>query len=124
MQMVRLVTGFVIVFGLLGLLALFCRRTSARNPSAIRNSVLLKFPFPFRVNRRESADSAPAHLRLLKRLNLTPTHQLHLISTESAKLLICTHPQGCSVLQQNARTDTDERGEAGKFLAELRRHAG
>lgn len=123
--MVQLVTGFVIVFGLLGLLAFFCRHKSARNPTAVRSSALLKFPFrSFRVNRRESVESAPARLLIQKRVNLTPTHQLHLISTESATLLICTHPQGCSVLQENVRTETDERSETGKFLAELRRHAG
>ncbi len=123
--MVQLVTGFVIVFGLLGLLAFFCRHKSGRNPSAVRTSALLKFPFPsFRVSRREPAESAPAHLFVLKRVNLTPTHQLHLISTESANLLICTHPQGCSVLPENARTETGERSETGNFLAELRRHAG
>lgn len=123
--MVQLVSGFVIVFGLLGLLAFFCRRKSARNPSTIGNSALLKFPFrSFGVHRRESGEGAPAHLRVQKRVNLTPTHQLHLISTASANLLICTHPQGCSILQENARTETDERSESSKFLAELRTHAG
>lgn len=123
--MVRLVTGFAVVFGLLGLLALFCRRRNARNPSAVRSPALLKFPLPsLRFKRRDSAEGTLARLRVLKRVNLTPTHQLHLISIDSASLLICTHPQGCTVLQQSALTDAEEAGEGGRFLAELRRHAG
>lgn len=123
--MVRLVAGFGVVFGLLGLLAFYCRRRNGRKPLPIKSSVLLKFAFPnFRVKARDYADGPQAHLRVLKRISLTPTHQLHLISTDSTTLLICTHPQGCSVLQQSASPETDHCGENGGFLAELRRHAG
>ena len=123
--MVQLVTGFVIVFGLLGLLAFFCRHKSARNPTAVRSSALLKFPFrSFRVKARDYPDGTPAHLRVLKRISLTPTHQVHLISTDSATLLVCTHPQGCAILQQDVRPEAADGGEKGGFLAELRRHAG
>lgn len=124
--MVRLVTGFATVFGLLGLLALFCRRRGGRNSFAVRNSALLKFPFPpFRLKKRDSAESTCTQLRVLKRISLTATHQLHLISIDSTHLLICTHPQGCSVLQQSGRGESEEPGEgSGRFLAELRRHAG
>jgi hypothetical protein len=121
--MVQLVTGFAVVFGLLGLLALFCRRGKATSPSFIRRSASLKFPLPFlRVNRCDPSDT-PAPLRVMKRVSLTPTHQLHLISIDSTSLLICTHPQGCSVLHQGAEKQ-QECSEGVRFLAELRRHAG
>jgi hypothetical protein len=121
---VRLVAGFAVVFGLLAVLALLCRRRNARNTSPIRTSSL-RFSFPaFLIKRSELAERKSARLHVLKRVTLTPTHQLHLISTDSASFLICTHPQGCFVLQQDTGRQERECGEGNHFLAELRRHAG
>lgn len=124
--MVQLVTGFATVFSLLGALALFCRRRSARGaPAAAGRLALLKFPLPsFRFNRGGTGESAYTQLRLLKRVSLTPTHQLHLISIDCASLLLCTHPQGCSVLQQSSQAEAGMTGDGSAFLAELKRHAG
>ena len=123
--MVQLVTGFATVFGLLGALALFCRRRNARiASSAIAKSALLKFPLSsFRFRKRDTPESGSAQLRVLKRVSLTPTHHLHLISIDSTSLLICTHPQGCSLLQSSP-AEAGMAGGGAAFLAELRRHAG
>lgn len=121
----RLVAGFVVVFGLLALLALLCRRRNAQNRPAFRTSALLGFPFSsFLLKRYKTGESKSPRLHVLRRVSLTPTHQLHLVSTDTASFLICTHPQGCSVLQQDTRSEEKERGEGGRFLAELKRHAG
>lgn len=122
--MVQLVTGFATVFGLLGALALFCRRRNARTAPSATRSALVKFPLSsFRFRRRDTPESVSAQLRVLKRVSLTPTHQLHLISIDSTSLLICTHPQGCSLLQSSP-AEAGLAGGGAAFLAELRRHAG
>ena len=122
--MVQLVTGFATVFGLLGALALFCRSRNARTvPSTITKTALLKFPLSsFRFRRSDTPENVSMQLRVLKRVSLTPTHQLHLISIDSTSLLICTHPQGCSLLQSSPAEAVP--GDGAAFLAELRRHAG
>src|SRR5215467_13511217 len=123
--MVRLVAGFAVVFGLLALLALFCRRRNARSPRAVRTSGLLGFPFSsLLVKKYEAAGSKSARLHVSRRVSLTPAHQLHLVSTDNASFLICTHPQGCSVLQQETKSQEKDSGEGGHLLTELRRHAG
>lgn len=38
-------------------------------------------------------------LRVLRRVNLTGTHQVHLIRASDEMFLVCTHPHGCSLLR-------------------------
>jgi hypothetical protein len=134
MQVIRLIAAFAFVFGLLGLFAFVSRRKSKPNRFAISQFRGLNWPSSLlRLKRKESVDGKPAPLRVLKRTSLTPTHHLHLVSIHSTRLLICTHPSGCTVLHE----DEDAESELGKgshqpangcangdrFLAEMSRHA-
>ncbi len=128
MQILRLVTAFGFVFGLLGLLVFVSRRRSGKGPLAVRPVQAIKFPFtPFSLLGRKPVNASggkPAPIRVVKRISLTPSHQLHLVSTDSANLLICTHPAGCTVLQDTTNSKTGEYADGGRFLAEMKRHAG
>jgi hypothetical protein len=94
MESLRLVFAFFSVFGLLGLLYYFSRRwkTTRSFRSAtigLRLSELLGSKTPGQT------DSLKVH----RRLHLTATHQLHLVVSDDQKLLICTYPQGCTLVQ-------------------------
>jgi flagellar biogenesis protein FliO len=36
----------------------------------------------------------------LERLSLSPQHSLHLVEIDGSRLVVATHPQGCSLLKE------------------------
>jgi hypothetical protein len=48
---------------------------------------------------------APVQLTVLKRSRLTPNHQLHLVIAMDQQILLCTHPQGCSIVPLVSKPD-------------------
>jgi hypothetical protein len=95
MDFLRVAVALITVFGLLGLLYFVSSREKARATLRSRCTQLM-WPQKFRmVVNGTDADS----LRVLRRVNLTGTHQLHLICTSHGVFLVCTHPQGCSLLR-------------------------
>jgi hypothetical protein len=53
----------------------------------------------FRFSTRNKIKEVSGHsIVLCARLPLTPQHQLHLIETMEALVLVCTHPHGSSVV--------------------------
>jgi len=114
MDILRFLAAILIVFGLLGALYYLSKR-GRRLPGL---PGFLKFSLGAAVSRtvRNSPDSGD-RLRVLKRVNLTPTHQIHLVQLDKESLLLCTHPQGCTVLHSPDSQAPDNR------LAEVQRHA-
>ena len=54
------------------------------------------------LNRRRIPVGGATHLRLEGRVPLTANHSLHLVYFEGARLLVATHPGGCTVLQSQS----------------------
>jgi flagellar biosynthetic protein FliO len=42
-------------------------------------------------------------LQTIERLALSPHHSLHLVQIDGRRLVVATHPQGCSLLTEMAR---------------------
>lgn len=116
METWRVVVGLAVVFGLLALLRRLAARTSGRGAWRLLGS-RPTLGSVLRIVRRTDATEP---LRLVRRLNLTATHQLHVVADESATLLICTHPQGCTVLRKRALEATLSHSERA---TRLRKHA-
>ena len=93
----------LLVLGLLGLLWWFAKRMNAGS-GALRFS-LSKANLP----RKFWGDSEkPVDVAVLQRVHLTASHQLHLVRAGDRRVLICTHPQGCSVLMTGHITNHEE----------------
>lgn len=106
MDLFRVILAFVTVFCLLGFLYFLSNRAKTRAPrllASARSACSGKFrPHP---NRKSAAE-----LDILRRVSLTPTHQLHLVKTAQEIFLVCTHPQGCTVLKtQDADPHANDR---------------
>lgn len=54
------------------------------------------------LNRRRIPAGGQTHLRLEGRVPLTANHSLHLVYFEGSRLLVATHPGGCTVLQSQS----------------------
>ncbi|MBV9085790.1 MAG: hypothetical protein JOZ62_24205 [Acidobacteriaceae bacterium] len=109
MQLVRIATAFLLVFGLLGVLYAYSRR---KKPGyAGWQSLFPSFGTVLSRSARPKRSATPP-LDVLRRISLTPTHKLHLISTTAGQLLVCTHPNGCTVLNSSPAAEGEaSRGE-------------
>jgi hypothetical protein len=109
--------AMIAVFGLLGLLYSVAGRAQRRIPRALSESRRI-WSRKFRVS---ESSNKPVHLQVLRRVNLTATHQLHLISTTEDLFLVCTHPHGCTLLRgRHARAHAVEESAAPE---EIERYA-
>jgi hypothetical protein len=95
MDFLRTVLALATVFGLLGLLYFISNR--ARTRTSLRAGVVRAI-WPQGIRVRGAAGEA-ASLKILRRLNLTSTHQLHLVCATEGTFLVCTHPHGCTLLR-------------------------
>lgn len=50
------------------------------------------------LNRRRPAAQSHSDLRLEGRMPLTPNHSLHVVRYRGSRVLVATHPAGCSML--------------------------
>jgi hypothetical protein len=83
--------------GLLGFLRWFAPKC------AFKRFGLLRLPFSDGSPHREV--QTPVQLSVLKRSHLTPNHQLHLVTAMGQQILLCTHPQGCSIIPFDSQPD-------------------
>lgn len=114
MDILRFLAAILIVFGLLGALHFL----SKRGGKSHRLLGFLKFSLGAAGSRTVQGAAANGdQLRILKRLNLSATHQVQLLQIDKETLLLCTHPQGCTVL----RSSDDQ--ASGNRLAEVQRRA-
>ena len=93
MEFLRVLVGLLVVFGLLGALHYFSKRLDR-----IR---LAKFLDRMPAVRRSPGMTKPASseiLRVFQRKSLTASHQVHVLGFGDEELLVCTHPQGCTLL--------------------------
>jgi flagellar biogenesis protein FliO len=44
--------------------------------------------------------SRGGHLLSLERLSLSPQHSLHVVEIDGSRLVVATHPQGCTLLKE------------------------
>lgn len=110
MDVFRLAVGFLIVFGLLALLLVVSRRSKQKRTSFVNALMLLKSG-SFRLRRemdRKIGSASATSLQVERQHRLTPSHQLHVITWGGQRLLICTHPQGCTLLEQVSHTTGNE----------------
>lgn len=115
MDFLRAASALISVFGLLGLLYFVSNR--ARNRATLPARIV-RCIWPQRL-RVCGARTEPAPLKVLRRVNLNATHQLHLIRAIGETFLICTHPHGCALLR-----GADVAGQEGNAAESLQRHAG
>lgn len=114
MDILRFLVAIIVVFGLLGALYVLSKR--GRKFAGLPG--FLKFSLgPAGSRTLQPPVVSGDALRVIKRLNLSPTHQLHLLQIEEESVLLCTHPQGCTVLRS-----TEDRPNAAR-LAEVQRRA-
>jgi hypothetical protein len=81
--------------GLLGFLRWFAQKRNLKCLGLFRLSFVKGSPH------REM--QTPIQLSVLKRSQLTPNHQLHLVIAMGQQILLCTHPQGCSIIPFDAK---------------------
>jgi hypothetical protein len=96
----REILSLCVVFLLLGLTLWKLRRRSGRLPMAwlmmawMPGRNFLSTKFAGRPRRAEPL------LETLERLTLTPQHTLHVLRLRNRQIVVATHPQGCTVLDQ------------------------
>lgn len=116
MDFFRAVWALATVFGLLGLLYFLSSR--ARNRSRLRAGAIRAI-WP-QTTRARGPQNEATSLKILRRLNLTGTHQLHLISATEGTFLVCTHPHGCTLLRAS---DAAAAAKEGAATEPTQRHA-
>jgi hypothetical protein len=117
MDLFRAAWALATVFGLLGLLCFLSKQAKTTNRLRA-GAIRAIWPQAMRARR---AQNEAASLKILRRLNLTGTHQLHLISAMEGTFLVCTHPHGCTLLRAN---DAGSAAQMGGAAAEpTQRHA-
>ena len=94
------IASSLFVIGLLYGLLLLARRAAVGKPISFGplNKPRL-FSFPRRSN--PGGDDQKS-LCVLKQVVLTPSHRLHLVRVTGEKVLLCTHPHGCTVIPATA----------------------
>lgn len=95
MDFLRVALALITVFGLLGLLYSISNRAKTK---ATLRSRCARLIWPQKLRLAGNAADGDA-LRVLRRVNLTGTHQVHLIRAKDEMFLVCTHPHGCSLLR-------------------------
>jgi hypothetical protein len=116
MEFFRIVAALGTVFALLGIVYFVSNR--ARSAFAV---TALRAPLIWSHQHRKTKPIDSDSVRVLKRVSLTATHQLHLIGTAQGTFLLCTHPQGCALL-----TPCDSRPQSDRDhldSQDLRRYA-
>jgi hypothetical protein len=83
--------------GLLGFLRWLAQKFN------IKGFGIFRLSFPNDSALREAL--APVQLSVLKRARLTPNHQLHLVIAMDQQILLCTHPQGCSIIPVGSKPE-------------------
>lgn len=93
----------VVVLALLGLLWWFAKRMNT-------GSSTLSFfvPKSRASGKLWGGSEKPVEIAVLQRVHLTANHQLHLVRNGDQRVLICTHPQGCSLLMTERTTNQEE----------------
>jgi hypothetical protein len=117
MYFLRTVLALGTVFGLLGLLYFISSRARTRTAS---RAGAMRAVWPRRIRARGVATEA-ASLKILRRLNLTSTHQLHLVCATEGTFLVCTHPHGCTLLRGGDTLSAAKR--EGAAAEPIQRHA-
>lgn len=107
MDFLRVALALGTVFGLLGLVYFLSNR--ARTRIALE-AVRARASWPARFRTAQRPD--PDYLQVLRRVSLTPTHQLHLIASRQKLILLCTHPRGCTLLPAPAASPESRPGNA------------
>jgi hypothetical protein len=92
-SIVRQVCAIVLVFGLLGVT--FWKLRRGGSPTAFLARWASNSPLRKTVRRGRAFE-------LVERCALTPQHALHLIRIQGREIVIATHPQGCTVLENAA----------------------
>jgi flagellar biogenesis protein FliO len=95
MDVVRQALSVVVVFALLG----FAIWRFRGRPMKLNAPRLKWFGGAARRNRA---------LETVERLALTPQHTLHLVSIQGRRVVMATHPQGCSVLIEQLPVDSSQ----------------
>jgi hypothetical protein len=105
MDILRLALALFIVFGLLGGLYFISNR--AKRLSWLPGVTPISFSSLAKKQKSGHGPLPDDEIRVVKRVHLTASHQLHFIALNGRRLLLCTHPQGCEVLPipQSERTD-------------------
>jgi hypothetical protein len=122
MDILRVALALFIVFGLLG--GLYFLSSRAKRLSGIPGFQSISFSSLVKGQKPGPVPLPDHEMRLLKRLHLTANHQLHFISFNGSKILLCTHPQGCQVLSFPLVEHTDVTGRPEGAPAEGEHHAG
>jgi hypothetical protein len=115
MDILRFLVAIIVVFGLLG--ALYFLSNRGRKFAGLPGFFKLFLRPAGSARAGQPSGVNGDSLRVIKRLNLSATHQVHLLQIEEENVLLCTHPQGCTVL----RSSEDRPGAVR--LAEVQRRA-
>ncbi len=86
MDVVQQVLAILLVFGLLAVTVWTLRRGSISLPGAFSR-----------------ARGSGRALETVERVSLTAQHAVHLLRVNGRELVVMTHPQGCSLLVQDAQ---------------------
>src|SRR5277367_4446495 len=103
MDVVSPMLAILFVFGLLAGLLMLARRAATNKPLSL--GVLNRrrlFSFP---KRDDPSSADQKSLSVLRQATLTPSHRLHLLNVGGQQVLLCTHPQGCSVISAPDKVD-------------------
>ncbi len=96
MEVLLAIAASLFVIGLLAGLLLVARKLAVgRTVSLGLRGKRRLFAFPLGLN--PGGDSQKS-LYVLNQVALTPSHRLHLLLVTGEKVLLCTHPQGCTVI--------------------------
>ena len=88
MDSFREIAAVLLVFALLGAALWAARRWTASS---------------FRAGSGLLTKAHSRSLQGIERLALSPQHTLHLVQIDGRRLLVVTHPQGCSLLTETAK---------------------
>ena len=100
MEELRLIFAFAVVFGLLALLYLFAGKSKAGS-----RVPFLNFGTRLASTLKPVTKVEAEPVTVSRRLNLTPTHQVHVLQMGNQKLLLCTFPGGCQLLSSAEISD-------------------
>jgi len=96
MEVLWPIASSLFVIGLLSALLLLARRAAMNKPlsfGALGRPQMLSF-----ARRPDPGADDQKSLRVLRQAALTPSHRVHLLLVADQRVLLCTHPQGCTVI--------------------------
>jgi hypothetical protein len=101
MDVLSPILAILFVIGLLAGLLLLARRAALSKPTSLNSFRQRRlFSFPRRAN---PVSDEQCGLCVVKQASLTPSHRVHLLLVAGQNVLLCTHPQGCTVIMTNSR---------------------